>query len=154
MTPTPNQDGTATVVLPATKPEGHEWVAAFRQPVPMQGMANLCKAVAECYGADAKLTPTGEWLAVSGTLCRPAAPRPAPGLRAWRVCEMRPLEAADGASVQAATPLEAAAKLLARHTGLQSEPALYVWPDGEHPNLSNLLTIPMAAVMNANPADA
>lgn len=157
MKPTPNNNGTATVVLPAPN-DGQEIVAAFRQPLPLAGMAKLCKAVAECYGDDAKLIPTGEWLAVSGTLCRPYAGRDTDPelktvaeLKAFRVCEMQPLDATDGGRFDAATPLEAAAKLLARHTGLAECTALFVWPDGEHPTLSNVLTIPMAEVVAATP---
>lgn len=160
MKPTPNNDGTATVVLPAPN-DGQEIVAAFRQPLPLEGMAKLCKALADCYGDDAKLIPTGEWLAVSGTLCRPYAPRDpdpelktAAELKAFRVCEIQPIDPTDGGRFEAATPLEAAAKMLARHPNVGEYPAVYVWPDGEAPTEDNTRLFNMEAVKAAKPTEA
>lgn len=47
-------------------PEGMEWVAAFKQPLPMASAGKLCKLVAEAYGKDARLVPGGRMLYFAG----------------------------------------------------------------------------------------
>jgi hypothetical protein len=148
---------TVTVELPGECPEGHEWLAAFRQPLPLQAMARLCTAFAEAYGADAKVHPQGNWIAVSGTLCRDAAGNHRTMKRAWRVCEVMPYDAEDGGTFTAATPEEAARMMAKRHPNVMEYDTLYVWPDGEAPGLDNLLGIQTKAlafavvVVNPNP---
>lgn len=147
-------DNNNLVAFPATIPqEGHEWVAAFRQPVPMQGMANLCKAIAECYGDDAKISPTGEWIAVSGKRPGEFKPTTRPA-RNWRVCEVHPEDADDGGVFTAITPELAAAAMLKRHPSVADFDRLYVWPDGEAPGPDNLLFVPTKALQFAETAMA
>lgn len=142
-------DNNNLVAFPTTIQEGHEWVAAFRQPVPMQGMANLCKAIADCYGEDAKIAPTGEWIAVSGK--RPGEFKPATRpARNWRVCEIHPEDAGDGGVFTAITAEQAAAAMLKRHPSVADFDRLYVWPDGETPGPDNLLFVPTNAIKNSD----
>lgn len=150
---------TVTVELPGECPEGHEWVGAFRQPLPMQAMGKLCTALAEAYGADAKVHPQGEWIAVSGTVCHDADGNARPLKRGWRVCEVLPDDADDGGAFIAETPEEAARLMAKRHPNVMEYDTLYVWPDGEAPGPDNLLGIHTKAlafadaVVNPEPQD-
>lgn len=139
---------TIMVELPGTPPEGKQWVAAFRQPLPMEGMSLLCKAFAKAYGEGARIHPCGDWVAVSGDLAHdkpePAAPK------AWRVCEMMPMDGTDGGRMEAETPEAAAAMAAKRHPGLMEYESLYVWPDGEEPTPENLRGVPTKALRFAD----
>jgi hypothetical protein len=141
---------TITVELPGECPEGHDWVAAFRQPLPVQGMSKLCTALAEAYGADARIHPQGDWIAVSGALCRDADGNHRTMKRAWRVCEVMPDDAEDGGSFTAETPEEAARMMAKRHPNVMEYDTLYVWPDGEAPGPDNLLAIQTKALAFAD----
>jgi hypothetical protein len=149
---------TVMVELPGECPEGHEWVAAFRQPLPLKAMAKLCKVLPEAYGKEARVHPVGDWIAVSGVLAHDRAPEAL--TPTWRVCEVMPDDADDGGTFTAATPEEAARMMAKRHPNVMEYDTLYVWPDGEAPGPDNLLGIQTKAlafadaVVNPNPADA
>lgn len=127
-----------TVELPGECPEGQEWVAAFRQPIPMLAMAKLCTALVEAYGADAKINPQGQWVAVSGTTCQDADGNARELLKNFRVCEVMPDSAEDGGAFKAKNHDDAARQMAERHPSVLEYPTLYVWPDGETPGPDNL----------------
>lgn len=149
---------TVMVELPGECPEGHEWVAAFRQPLPLKAMAKLCKVLPEAYGKEARVHPQGDWIAVSGVLAHDRAPEaPTP---TWRVCEVMPTDADDGGTFTAANAEAAATMMARRHPNVMEYDQLYVWPDGEAPGPDNLLAVATKAiafadaVVNPTPADA
>lgn len=137
---------TVTVELPGECPEGLQWVAAFRQPLPMMAMSKLCTALAEAYGADANILPQGDWVAVAGTLCTDDDGNSRPLKRAWRICEVMPDSADDGGTFTATSPEEAARMMVKRHPGVMDYETLYAWPDGEAPGPDNLLGIATKAL--------
>lgn len=127
-----NDTKPVTVELPGTPPEGHEFVAAFKTPVPLEGMTELCRAVAKCYGDDAKLIPGNDWVAITARIDRASVTEFAadvPRLK-FRVSETEPQDAADGMEVTATSHDRAAGAAIDRHADLGEYPVLWVWERG------------------------
>jgi len=52
--------------FPDTLPDGHQWVAAIRQPLSLPAMSEFCRLIGKAFGGDAKVHPNGDWVVFSG----------------------------------------------------------------------------------------